>query len=533
MKIRKWLLFLAVLAVLPLTLSSHRASANGVAQNPLTPEEQRGKRIYLYGTSPQGKDIVATVGEGGIEVPGNVMSCSNCHGIHGQGKAVGGIRPSNLTWESLIKPVVTTPNGPRIHSAYTEQTLEAAITRGIDPAGNKLLGAMPRFQISTEDLTDLIGYLKRLGNDRDPGVSENKIVIGTILPKGSLAAMGQSIRAVLTAYFSELNSQGGIYNRRIELKFVETADTPAATRAALERFLKEEQIFALTSAYIPGAEKEILTLMEQESVPLIGPLTLYPQTSEPLNRQVFYLLSGIGEQVRALVDFAAKQGGPQNTTLAIVYPRNDLNAAVVEAARDQSKKDKLSTPQTYDYAAGHFEAADAGKQVRRSNPYAVFFMGSGDEAMSFMKEAEKLAWYPSIYLPAAAAGSGMFEAPAGFDHKIFVSFPTSPVDQNAAGTQEFRSLAAKYKLPTQNPAAQISVLSAAKVLVEGLRLAGEDLSREGVIRSLEGMNEYYTGQTPPVTYGPDRRIGAFGAYVVILDLKEKKFVVASGWITPN
>ena len=337
---------------------------------------------------------------------------------------------------------------------------------------------MPRFQISADDLADLIAYLKRLGNDRDPGVSENKIVIGTILPKGSLAAMGQSIKAVLTAYFSELNSQGGIYNRSVELKFVETADTPAATRAAVERFLKDEQVFALTGAFIPGSEKEIVTLMDQQEVPLIGPLTLYPQIGVPLNRQVFYLLSGIGEQARVLIDFAAKQSGPKNPGIAVVYPRNDLNAVVVEAARDQSKKDGLSAPQPYEYAAGHFDAAETSKQLKRTNPSVVFFLGSAEEALSFMREAEKLSWFPSIYGPAAAAGSGMFEAPAGFDRKLFFSFPTSPVDQSVAGTQEFRSLAEKYKLPTQNPAVQISTYSAAKVLVEGLKLAGKDLSRE-------------------------------------------------------
>ena len=138
-----------------------------------------------------------------------------------------------------------------------------------------------------------------------------------------------------------------------------------------------------------------------------------------------------------------------------------------------------------------------------------------------------------MYGPAAAAGPGMFEAPAGFDRKLFFSFPTSPVDQSAAGTQEFRALADKYKLPAPNPAVQVATYSAAKVLVEGLKLAGKDLSREDLIRGLEGLADYQTGLTPPLTFGPDRRIGALGAYVLTIDLKTKKFVAASGWITPN
>jgi ABC-type branched-subunit amino acid transport system substrate-binding protein len=529
MKTRTGLQFLAALAVLFLMLSDQRTAAVGVAQNPLTPEERRGKQIYLQGTSASGEAIVASLGEASLEVPANVMPCASCHGIYGHGKSEGTIRPSNLTWESLTTAAIAN----RIHPPYTEASLEVAITQGKDPAGNKLRNAMPRFQIPAADLTDLIAYLKRLGTDRDPGVSDNKIVIGTILPKGSLAAMGQSIKAVLTAYFTELNNQGGIYNRSFEVKFVETGDTRAATRAAVERFLKDEQVFALTAAFIPGSEKEIVSLMDQQEVPLIGPLTLYPQTGVPLNRQVFYLLAGIGEQARVLIDFATKQASPKDPGIAVVYPRNELNAAVVEAIRDQCKRDFLSAPQAHDYAIGHFDPAETSKQLKRTNPSVVFFLGSVEEALSFMREAEKLTWFPSIYGPAAAAGSGMFEAPAGFDRKLFFSFPTSPVDQSAAGTQEFRALAEKYKLPTQNPAAQISTLSAAKVLVEGLRRAGKDLSREQLIKALEGLSEYQTGLAPAITYGPNRRIGALGAYVVTIDLKEKKFVPVGGWLTPN
>ena len=535
MKIKTALKSLVLLAVIFCALClGHRTSAGAVAQDPLTPEERRGKQIYLQGTSASGEPIVASLGEAGLEVPASSMPCANCHGLYGKGKPEGSIRPSNLTWESL-----TTANSPasiakRIHPPYTQASLEVAITQGKDPAGNKIGNAMPRFQIAAEDLADLIAYLKRLGHDRDPGISDNRIVIGTILPaKSALAPMGQSIKAVLTAFFTELNSQGGIYNRTFELKFVETADTPAATRNGVERFLKDEQIFALTGAFIAGSEKEMVTLLDQQEVPLIGPLTLFPQTGVPLNRQVFYLLSGIDTQARALIDFASKQAGPRKLSIAVVYPRTELNAVVVEAIKDQCKRDSLSVPQTFEYALGRFDAAETSKQLHQTGRDAVFLLGGSEEALSLMREAEKLSWFPSIYGPVAVGGSGIFDAPAGFDHKVFFSFPTSPADQTVEGTKEFRALQEKYKLPTQHVAAQFSTYSAARILVEGLKLAGKDLSREQLVRALEGLNECKTGLTPPITYGPNRRIGALGAYVVTIDLKEKKFVPASGWITPN
>ena len=94
-------------------------------------------------------------------------------------------------------------------------------------------------------------------------------------------------------------------------------------------------------------------------------------------------------------------------------------------------------------------------------------------------------------------------------------------------------LGEKYKLPQKHLAAQVSAYSSAKILIEGLKRVGKDLSRERLVQALEGFYNYPTGLTPPITYGPNRRIGASGAYIVMVDLKEKKFVPVSGWVEVN
>ena len=523
-------LVLPVFLAFSITLSCGGLS-RAVAQDPLTPQQRRGKQIYLQGTSASGKEILAYVGDSSLEVPGSALPCANCHGLDGQGKPEGGVDPSKLTWEALTKPYGLTHADGRKHPPYTERGLELAIRRGTDPGGNKLLSVMPRYEMSREDLADLIVYMARLGKDRDPGISESKIVIGTALPAtGALGDLGQAVKAVTTAFFDELNSQGGIYSRRLELRFIETGDTPTATRANVERLLKDEQVFAMTAVFIAGSEKEIIPLMAQQEVPLVGPFTLYPQTGLPLNRQVFYLLSGMDTLARALINFAAKRPEFKKAGVAVVYPQSEINAALSEAIKDQSRKDGLSAPQLADYVAGHFDGAETVKQLKQSGREIVFLLGSGEEAESFMREADKLSWYPSIFLPASSGGAGIFGAPSGFDGKIFISFPTAPADQSAEAMKEFQALAEKYKLPTHHLAAQISAYSAARILVEALKRAGKDLSREKLIQTLEGFYEYSTGLTPPITYGPNRRIGAMGAYVVTINLKEKQFTPASGWI---
>jgi ABC-type branched-subunit amino acid transport system substrate-binding protein len=501
-----------------------------MAQDPLTPSETRGKQIYVHGTSQSGKEILAYVGQSSVEVSGRAMPCANCHGLDGQGKPEGGVTPSNLTWEALTKPYGVTHADGRQHPPYTDRGLELAISRGTDPAGNKLSDLMPRFVMSKQDMADLILYLKRVGKDRDPGITETEIVIGTTVPNGALAEMGHAVKAVTTAFFDDLNSHGGVYSRRFRLKLVETAETPEAKRAGVEGLLANDPVFAMIGPFIAGAEQEIIPLIAHYEVPMIGPVTLYPQIGFPLNRQVFYLLSGVDEQARALIDFIGKKPEFKSSGVAVVHPRSGIDAGVVKAIEDQGKKNGLSPAGDYPYTAGALGFRETLEQLRQSGRDVVFFLGASKELLSFLREADKANWYPTVLQPGSAATAELFNAPIAFDGKLFLSVPTSPADQSEKGTEEFYKFADKYNLPRHHLAAQFSAYGAAKILVEGLRRAGREVSREKLIEALEGLYEYQTGVTPPVTFGPNRRIGAMGAYVIGIGVKEKRLVPASGWI---
>ena len=508
--------------------------AQTAAQESVAQKQNRGRQIYRQGTTGSGKDVLAYIGDTSLEVPGSTMPCAGCHGLDGRGKAEGGINPSNVTWEFLTKPYGLKHASGRQHPPYTERGLELAITRGTDPAGNKLLPVMPRYVMSREDLADLVAYLHLLGNEKEPGISDDKIVIGTMVEAaGPLVELGRGAMAVTNAYFEELNSQGGIYGRRLELRITEGGATGADKRAKLEPLLKSQEIFAMSAAFIAGAEKELIPLFSQHETPLIGPFSFYSQSAYPVNRQIFYLSPGVATQARSLVNFIGRKPEFKDFKLAVISPQIEVFREVVEAVRDQKKKLGSGESTIVEYPSGRFDVADAIRQTRQAAVDVVLFVGSSEEAMSFMQEAEKLNWFPVVLSPAGAIGAPVFNAPVGFDRKVFFSFATAPADLTAEAIKEFRALAEKYKLPPTHVATQLSAYAAAKTLVEALRRAGKDVTREKLIQVLEGLHQYSTGLTPAITYGLNRRVGAMGAYVVTIDLKEKKFLPTAEWIESN
>jgi ABC-type branched-subunit amino acid transport system substrate-binding protein len=518
-----------ILLGLPLVVNAG-ARADGLAGGQLTEQEKRGKQIYVRGSSRSGKEITCFLGDAATEMPATAMLCSGCHGLDGRGNPEGGVVPSDITWQALTKSYGVAHAGGRKHPPYTDRALGLAITKGLDPGGNRLQDTMPRYWMSQEDLADLVAYIKRLGGEQDPGVSESLIRVGAILPlRGQMSELGLATKAALEAYFAEINNRGGIFNRKIELRVAEPGADPKSAKAAAEQFIDREQVFAMAGAFIAGADKEIISMVEDKEVPLIAPYTLYPEVGFPLNRHTFYLLAGLKEQARALVNFAGDKLQKQNLRIVIFGPDAGGAPGVQEAIEEQCKKRQYQSVSRVTYTRRGFDVARMMQSLRDAD--AVFILRFGEEEIALLKEAEKLKSTPCFFIPGAVAGREIMDSPAGFKDKIFLSFPTLPSDQTGESVLEYRALAEKYKLPGRHLPTQISAFCAAKILVEALKLAGKDVSREKLIRALEGFYEFETGLTPRITYGPNRRIGALGAYIVTIDPEKKEFKPVSGWIT--
>lgn len=494
----------------------------------LTDSERRGKEIYLRGTSASGREITARIGE--LDLPASSFACSGCHGIRGEGKSEGGVTAGNLTWSNLIKPYGHTHTTGRKHGAFTESGLIRAVVNGVDPEGNELLVAMPRYKLSPEDMADLIAYLKRIDTDLDPGLTDTNITIGLVSPSsGGLADTGAAMKDVLTAYFDNLNSRGGIFSRKIDLRVADAGAGGATTVNAAQNFARKEQVFAFVSGLTAGSDPQVAALARTEEIPFIGPSTLLPHLENPANKYLFYLLPGVSEQAMALVNFAALRPELKQAPTALVYGDATLSSAAGNAAAEQAPKAQLAIAKKIVFKSDSFDARSIVKELKNSNVQSLFFFGDTKEQSSLLNEAAAADWSPNLLLVGTLSGTDMSTlSRPGSSNQVFLAFPTVPSDISNEAGAEFRALQEKYKFPPRHLAAQLSAFAAAKVLVEGLTRAGRDLNREKFITALDTLYEYETGVTPRLTFGPNRRVGAAGAHIVTFDAAKKE-LTPLGW----
>ena len=495
-------------------------------RRPLTVEEKRGKALYLRGESASGQEITALLND--IDVPASTLSCAGCHGARGEGKTEGGVTAGNLTWSNLTKPYGHSHDNGRKHGAFSETSFIRALTGGVDPAGNKLAVAMPVYRMPQQDMSDLIAYLKRVETDLDPGVSNDEIVVGTLLPeKTALTGLAQSMEGMLQAYFAEINNRGGIYNRKFRLRVLN--GDAGATVANMKQLIDDQQVFAIVSGLTAGADEGVAALSRDREVPLIGPSTLLPERALPLNRYVFYLLAGLKEQARSLVNFAAKKS---DLRVALVSPDSEFSSGIAATIEDQEKKLGWQPLTKVRYAHDQFKAADCVAELKLKDVNTVFMLGSGDDAAAFFKSADAAGWTPNVYMLGTMVGRTAGDlVPAKMKDRVFFAFPTVPADVSVAGAAEYNGLLERNKLSSTHAAAQASAIAAAKILVHAMELCGKDLTRERLVTTLEGLYEYDTGLMPKITFGPNRRIGALGAYIVTIDPEKKLFPASVEWVS--
>lgn len=547
--IKLFFIFVAVLAAVWFGLDGRGSAAALSTPGQLTPAEQRGKKIYLKGED-EGGEITALLGGSDTEVPASTFACATCHGLKGEGTNEGGLQAPSLVWSALAAPG-TSALTRQERAAYTEAALVRALRAGLDSSRGRLHPGMPRYRMSDEQAANLVAYLKKLGREVEPGVSETTIKVGAALPlSGALAQVGGDLKATLAAAFAEANERGDTYGRRFELVVEDSRGDIAGTRAAHRKLIEQGDVFALAGSYEPRGSVAADEFLRQSEVPLVGPVTLSPHLTLPPNRFVFYLLPTFDDQARSLVDFIAAQSpngrasgdsarvkegqiAPvgRKASVAVIHVNGELETAALAALRAQARLRSLEIVSEQNYEAGRFAPARAVEMLARARPEYVFFFGGAQDIVACAREMERAHVNASLVSSVLMLGGGAFELPPPVAARTFLAYPSAlPNEEDFA---EFLSVMQRRGVPLRSPAFQSIAYAAAKTLIEATKLSSRELSRHTFVDALEGLRGYRTGVVPPISFGPNRRVGVEGSYVVGIDLVNKRYTALSEQIIPR
>jgi len=350
-----------------------------------------------------------------------------------------------------------------------------------------------------------------------PGVAPASLTLGSLAPlKGDNAEAGSAVKAVITAYFDELNQRGGIFHRRISVRFAD-AGSNSATTVKNARLLVNAPVFAFVAPFAPGSEGALAGLAHEKKVPLAGLLAL-SVPDDPTNREVFYLLPGFEQLVQELGRFAVQHQNVAPAKSAVVFSDASLQQELAPSMRAMWKESggplpaELISPEN---------PADQVKQLKEQGIDALFVFGDSDIVTPWIKAVDEAKWYPKLFLLGPLLDDSVLTGPAPLQGRMFAVYPA--LEPNLQALSEFDHFLERHQLSGEHRLLLMSAYCSAKVLETALTNTGKNPTREKFVLALEQLHDFRTGLFPPLTFGPDRRIGSHKAELVCLDLLTHSF----------
>ena len=376
----------------------------------------------------------------------------------------------------------------------------------------------------------LAGCAPSESSNGPPGVTDERILIGTWAPlTGPAAAWGTVSRGMQTL-FQLVNAEGGIHGRQVELLIKDDGYQPVRTVGAVKQLVERDQVLAMVGGVgtAPGmAVKDYLT---RHGVPWVGPASGAHNWAYPPSPNIFSTAPMYFTESAVLVDYAVQTMGMKR--LAIFYLNDDFGKSGLVGARLALSKHGLEPVAEVSSELLDSDLTSQTLRLKESGAEGVFIWATPKHAAVLVGQAAKLALAPQWFATYVLADQNlMHEITEGKWEGTIYASPGANYLESTPLMEKYRRARERFLPQEREGLFFYSGFAYAEVMVEGLRRAGPDLTRGSLIRALESIEDHQ-GISGEMSFGPAKRQGMLSVYLIRCT-GAAEFEKLTDWITPQ
>jgi len=290
-------------------------------------------------------------------------------------------------------------------------------------------------------------------------------------------------------YLRMINASGGVAGRRIELITYDDGFDARRTSDNVRRLIRDDNVLALFMIRGTSQAESALPILTAEKVPLVAPLTGAISMHRPFNRYVFNVRAKYQDEVAHAVNHLVTTGV---TRIGIFHSTDSFGKDILEGYNRALQSHGLQTSGLATFSRPMGTIGEGAAAIARARPQAVLVAGSGSEATRIIQELRK-AGCDAQFVTLSNNAAESFLKELGSDARGLIVTEVVPSTNSGQMTiaTEYRSQARQQGVPVSE--AGMEGFMSAKVLVEGIRRAGPDLTRERLVAALESMRNYDLG----------------------------------------
>ena len=328
-----------------------------------------------------------------------------------------------------------------------------------------------------------------------PGVTEKEILIGSCSAlEGPSHFLGTETVNGAKAYFSMINDAGGVDGRKLRLISYDDSYDPAKTEACFNK-LMDQKVFALGFFVGTPTAVKYVPMAETNKIPLVGLFTGAQTLYVPMRHWVVNVRASYFDETREQIDGLWEK--LHYRKIGVIYPEDAFGAAVLEGVKAALKAHGAEPIAVGSYQRQTAQVGGAVDTVKAANPEAVVVVGPSNTVAPILRLSHAKGWKP-LFLTVSFVGTDELISEAAADAEGVVITQVVPpyylTDLKTVAL--FRRSLSKYIPSAQPNFVSLEGFVDAMVLVEGLKKAGKELTREGLIRGIESIHELDLGLGP-------------------------------------
>ena len=343
----------------------------------------------------------------------------------------------------------------------------------------------------------------------EDGVTADTIKIGMFGPlTGSTSVYGYPINNGAIAIYKAVNDQGGINGRKIEIVHEDGACDPAKTRAAVKKLIYTDKVFMIHGGSCSAAVVAARDEFSDAKVPFMVMAATLDAISDPMNKYIFTTtLPGSGDGA-VMLNFA--KSIPNVKKIAVVRHENDWANAKYKRVEENYKAAGLTLVADVTLESKASDATSQVLKIKAANPDATIFILYPGESAVFLRDAEKYGLKGPFIGTTSVMDLKDLEERAGSKTAVKDVYVTAFL-KGPIGSPELEKYTDIYKKYFPNDKLQslsFYGMSGALTVVDALRRAGKDLTREKFIAALEATKNGDAGPAYcQVNFSASRRQG--------------------------
>jgi branched-chain amino acid transport system substrate-binding protein len=376
--------------------------------------------------------------------------------------------------------------------------------KGILPVHNKKLSLLTSFAAAATALTLLTAQGALAQKKYDTGATDTEIKIGNVEAYSGPASAYGVIGKTEDAYFKMINDAGGINGRKINFISYDDGYSPPKTVEQVRKLIESDEVLLVFNALGTPTQTAVQKYQNAKKVPQLFLATGASKWNDPKD---FPWTMGFQPSYRVEARIFAKYilKTKPGAKVAVFYANDDFGKDYVAGLKDVFG----------DKASSIIVAEESYETTEPSvDSHIVKLKGTGADvlvnistpkfAAQTIKKMAELEWKPMHLMTDVSISIGAVMKPAGLEASEgilsagYLKDASDPQWADDEGMKKFKAFIDKY-MPGANIADTNLVYgyTASQTMVQVLKQAGDDLTRENVMKQAASLKDFAPDTTLP------------------------------------